>query len=318
VLQDRDLLAERTVLLKGLRPGVAYDVRVTFEDQQQNRVSETFTGVEVVNGAAALADGGDNAPPRISDVRVGPLSAGPFLSTTVTWETDEPATSAVMYGASEGYGQSVRKEGGVWVRHHRVAVNGLARGREYHFRVQSTDMYGNTSRSGDGQFSMAGSVSPSRFASQAGGGLGEGMGRISVTEARVFLEGSDLGLYLETSKPATVRLEWIETDALPASGDPGRQQASEYDVRLDGLRTGRALTIDACNQSGCHPPASLGISHPVGVPLRNRMPVPENLPTLEGGIITCVTCHSPHGGTRKYFAQDDFSKKICLTCHTEF
>jgi predicted CXXCH cytochrome family protein len=313
--RDEDFLEERTVLLKGMRPGTGHDVRVTFQDRDRRRVTEVFTDVEVVHAGAATGGVQDRAPPRISGVTVGPVERGPFLSTTIQWETDEPATSRVDYGFSEGYGSSVQKED-VWVKHHRVSVHGLIQGREYHFQVVSEDLYGNESRSADALFSTSAPTAPSAAASWDAD-TETAAGRLAVRQTQLFLVGSDLGLYLETSRPARVHVEWIPKDALPLNAGPASTEAG-ISVRLDDLNTGQALTIDACSQHGCHPPDTLGISHPVGVPLRNNMPSTVDLPTLEGGIITCVTCHKPHGGDRNHFAQDNFSKKICLTCHTEF
>ena len=312
--RDTEFLTERTVLLKGLRSGAAYDVNVTFQDRNENRVTEEFIGVEVVAAGTAGSRVRDRRPPRVSNIVVGPIEKGPFLSTVISWETDEPATSTVMCGLSERYGETVQRED-VWVKRHRVPVYGLLKDRQYHFRVLSTDIFGNESRSEELLFTTRNAVHPS--AARREDGDTARRGSLAVTQAQLFLVGSDLGLYLETDRPSTVRVEWSKEADLPEPASPGSKKPG-YEVRLDGLRRGRDLTIDACTQYGCHTPASLGVSHPVGVPLRNTSVLPINLPTLEGGIITCVSCHLPHGGKRKYFAQDDFSKDLCVTCHTEF
>ena len=90
-------------------------------------------------------------------------------------------------------------------------------------------------------------------------------------------------------------------------------EAVEMNEHGFGLLPPRRAQIDACVK--CHPQ---GVSHPVGV--RSRPPgtrVPPDLPTIQGGVITCVTCHYPHGGNRRYFARLDVKRDICVTCHME-
>ena len=316
VFRDPDFVAERTVLLEALEAGALYDIRMTFEDRAENRVTQTLTDVEVLAAASAAGGGRDRLPPRISGIRAGPVTSGPFLSTVITWETDEPATSTVQYGEGESLGDAVRKED-VWVRHHRVPVHGLRRGTEYRFRVLSRDVFGNASRSEVLRFRTNAPVPRSVAGPDDGGVPPARAGGLAVRKAEPFLAGSALAVYAETSRPASVRVTWKRKQPAPGTAGPDASRTG-VEVRLDGLRRGRALTIDACNQSGCHPPSTLGISHPVGVALRDASTLPIPLPTLEGGVITCVSCHRPHGGKRKYFAQADFSRDICVACHTKF
>lgn len=45
----------------------------------------------------------------------------------------------------------------------------------------------------------------------------------------------------------------------------------------------------------CHTEESLGRSHPVNVPPKDNMRIPEDLHLDEYMNITCATCHQPHG-----------------------
>lgn len=77
----------------------------------------------------------------------------------VIWTTDEPSTSLLEWGLTVAYGSSSSDANPVVV-HHRAAT-GLAAGTTYHFRVRSTDNFGNTSTSSDGTFTTTPSpVSP--------------------------------------------------------------------------------------------------------------------------------------------------------------
>ncbi|HUU96390.1 MAG TPA: CARDB domain-containing protein, partial [Phycisphaerae bacterium] len=79
----------------------------------------------------------DTAPPVITDVLATP-AAGQCV---VTWTTNEPATSTVEYGLTDGYGTRT-PPGSQLVTAHRVTVAGLMPGTEYHFRMMSTDACG--------------------------------------------------------------------------------------------------------------------------------------------------------------------------------
>lgn len=90
----------------------------------------------------------DGAPPVISMVSV---SATSDSVATVTWTTNEPATSQVEYGLTTDYG-SLTPLGGDLVESHSVRLTHLKAGRVYHYRVVSTDAAGNQAVSADGTF----------------------------------------------------------------------------------------------------------------------------------------------------------------------
>jgi predicted CXXCH cytochrome family protein len=91
------------------------------------------------------------------------------------------------------------------------------------------------------------------------------------------------------------------------------QAVATFEDGHEELRDGKGVTIDACYQ--CHPPEDLGVSHPVGVGPGGKTKIPDDLPTLEGGIITCFTCHNVHGSSRRYFARKKITKDVCISCH---
>jgi lysophospholipase L1-like esterase len=92
--------------------------------------------------------GGDTTPPVISSVNETGITAN---AATVTWNTDEPATSRVEYGTTTGYGQSTPLDSTL-VTGHSVPLTGLAADTTYHYRVHSLDGSGNPAQSGDNTF----------------------------------------------------------------------------------------------------------------------------------------------------------------------
>jgi hypothetical protein len=103
------------------------------------------------------SDGPGNGPTASDDASfttaaaAAPLiTTGPSVSgTTVSWTTDEPATSLVDYGTTATYGSQASGPPGV--TSHAVPLTGLAPETEYHYRVSSTDTCGNgPTQSADG------------------------------------------------------------------------------------------------------------------------------------------------------------------------
>ena len=76
----------------------------------------------------------DLTSPVISDIVVIPRD----YRATITWNTNEPATSLVEYGVTSGYGIT-SSSGTTMMGVHTVSINGLIPETTYHFRVKSSD-----------------------------------------------------------------------------------------------------------------------------------------------------------------------------------
>jgi hypothetical protein len=84
----------------------------------------------------------DSTPPAISAVN----ASGTGTTATITWTTDEAATSRVDYGASSSSLTSNATAPGSTTSHS-VALSGLTAGTTYYFRVTSADAAGNSATS---------------------------------------------------------------------------------------------------------------------------------------------------------------------------
>ncbi len=82
--------------------------------------------------------GGDVTLPVISNVQ----AAVTDTTATITWNTDEAATSIVNYGFSAGYGSN--QSSASLVTSHNVTLTNLSPGTLYHFQVGSTDASNNS------------------------------------------------------------------------------------------------------------------------------------------------------------------------------
>jgi len=76
---------------------------------------------------------------------------------TVTWTTNEPATSSVAYGPTVAYGDSV--EDTALVTEHAITLTDLFQGTLYHYQITSADESGNPASSTDLTFRTAGVAS---------------------------------------------------------------------------------------------------------------------------------------------------------------
>jgi len=92
----------------------------------------------------------DLVPVTISNIAVT-LGEGE-TEATVTWDTNEPATSSVAYGLTSGYELGTIFDGAL-VTAHSITLTGLTPGNLYHYQITSLDGLGNPSMTGDRTFS---------------------------------------------------------------------------------------------------------------------------------------------------------------------
>ena len=91
----------------------------------------------------APADDVDTTAPVISNLVVTPAAAHAY----VRWNTNEPASSRVDYGATSAYGTV--KQSANRLLHHEVILSPLTCGRTYHYKATSVDAAGLSSTGGD-------------------------------------------------------------------------------------------------------------------------------------------------------------------------
>jgi hypothetical protein len=98
----------------------------------------------------------DTTPPAIANLAAGNIQA---TAATITWSTNEPATSQVDYGLTIAYGSQTAPDSTLTTSHSQ-GIAGLAAATTYHYRVRSADAAGNTAVSGDATFTTAAAGSP--------------------------------------------------------------------------------------------------------------------------------------------------------------
>mgnify|MGYP003377929632 CR=1 FL=1 len=127
---------EHTVALADLASDTPYWFQITAATTQGERVSSAPDSFRT----SISADLSDTTPPVISNVQVTGITQ---TAATVTWTTDEGATSKVEWGASTGYEKPAVSDNAL-VTKHSLPLSGLQPDTTYNFRLTSTDFFDNS------------------------------------------------------------------------------------------------------------------------------------------------------------------------------
>lgn len=182
----------------------------------------------------------DTTAPAISGVSVATSGS----TATITWTTDEPASTVVTYGTTSALGSTATGSDGT--TSHSVTITGLSSATSYYYRVSSTDAAGNTATSpaspaAPGTFTAADTTAP------------------VVSAVAVSGTGTTRTVTWVTDKPATSVLAYGTTTSLgtTATGATG----TTHSVSVSGLTNGatyyyRVTSVDAAGNSTTSPATS--------------------------------------------------------------
>ncbi|MEW6751836.1 MAG: cadherin-like domain-containing protein [Candidatus Latescibacterota bacterium] len=129
---DPEFRRDHRVVLSGLVPGSTYTYTAGSQDMARNPVTTSAPQTFTTRAEA------DTDPPSIT---FGPVALDVTETrATITWSTDEAATTTVDYGHPD---YEERVEQGALLQEHVVTLSGLEPGETYHYRVTSLDLAGN-------------------------------------------------------------------------------------------------------------------------------------------------------------------------------
>jgi hypothetical protein len=160
----------------------------------------------------------DTTPPVVSAVAAIGITAS---GATVTWTTNETASTQVDYGTTTAYGASTTLNTTL-VTAHAAALAGLQAATLYHYRVRSTDAAGNTALSADYTFttaSAADTTAPTLTSIAAG----------SITSTTA-------GIAWTTNEAATTQVDYGTTTAYGASTTLNTTLVTAHAAALAGLQ----------------------------------------------------------------------------------
>ena len=130
---------DHSITLSSLLPETTYYFKLTSVDNSISNNSATDDNSTAGYTFTTLASS-DTTPPVISVVSSGtPL----YNTATITWTTDENASSLVDFGTDTNYG-TTQGNSADSTTSHSVVLTGLASDTTYYYRVKSMDVSGNT------------------------------------------------------------------------------------------------------------------------------------------------------------------------------
>jgi hypothetical protein len=121
----------------------------------------TFTtGTEKITYMGGTGGGGgsvvmDKQAPTISSILVSSISDN---GATISWATDEKATSLLDYGLSSSYSEAKHTALTDYTTSHQITLSNLIKGTVYHYQVLSQDASGNLKQSVDATFTTTGTA----------------------------------------------------------------------------------------------------------------------------------------------------------------
>ncbi len=134
---DSNSVTAHSEMVTGLQPATLYHYRVYSTDA---------SGGQAISGDYTFTTA--TPPPVITNIAAGLITSS---GATVTWTTDEPSSSQVLYGPTSAYGSTTALNANNVASHSQV-LSGLQPATLYHYRVLSTNSSGGQTSSGDFTF----------------------------------------------------------------------------------------------------------------------------------------------------------------------
>ncbi len=173
----------------------------------------------------------DTTAPVIADVASGSITSS---SAIISWTTDEPATSQVEYGLTDGYGLIIAEDASYTINHS-VIVTGLSQGTTYHFRVISKDSSANQSLSGDDVFTTEVFVPDTTPP--------------VISDVNISPTGNSAVIAWNTDEPATSQVDYGLTAAYGSSEDD-MDLVQAHSLALTGLTAGTTYYYEIVSLDG--------------------------------------------------------------------
>lgn len=306
VVKSPGFSLENMVVLNNLEGDSAYKIRISITDKFGKKNQSDILSFVPDTISEFLVD--DLTPSIIRGLETSRIENSVFSTAEIVWSTDKPTDSMVEYGLTKDYGAS--SFSGLYSRNHKIVLNGLNSNEIYYYRVISTDLFGNKSISGDYSFDTSKSLNNPPKTLKINNGIKPIFRMIKILRlktANIDKKGIRVGILYSSSNEVKSSFEYVE-----------EKNSVGVDIEAInhgkwGLKGWRETGLESCKNCHSQGPAS----HPVGVASSESVRITENLPTGEGGVITCVTCHTPHGGKLKFLARVDFKRDMCIMCHTK-
>ena len=196
------------VTLTGLQPGTRYYYRAVSRDPSGNLRNGTTYNFTTVAAP-------DTVPPVISAVSAGSITAG---SASISWTTNEGATTQVEYGTTTAYGSTSSLDSSL-VTAHSTTLAGLTSNTLYHYRVISRDAAGNQSTSADYTFTTAATdTTAPTISAVAASGLTQSGATVSWTTDEIASTQVEYGTTISYGSTTTLNSSLVTAHSANLSG----------------------------------------------------------------------------------------------------
>ncbi|MBI3584843.1 MAG: hypothetical protein HY096_12985 [Nitrospinae bacterium] len=307
---------EHIAILNNLSKDSIYQVKIMLRDKDGRKNESEI--LKFIPSSISEIWANDMTPPVISNIKVNSIDISVVTSGEIGWETDELSDSKVEYGTTEDGDYKYYSNSDAYTKKHIIKLNNLENKKKYHFRVISSDLFGNKTVSDDYTFDVSKPFNFNQTLDVKKDNNKPDFRMVKVMRLKpkegIMREKDSVmpgvAIYFATSSEVTSVVEYTvnKTD----NNIKGIISTEDIHGKVI-LKTIKEVGIDTCVER-CH---RQGASHPVGVPSRGNIKIPDNLPTSEGKVIICITCHMPHGSKERYLARIDFKTDICVLCHID-
>jgi hypothetical protein len=139
-----ELTTKHEIELKNMASGVKFSIKIKVRDEEGNETEEEFEGFTTAK---------DENPPKIDEVRTdSALTQSEKVQTIISWKTDEPATTSLIYKEGRGGQEKEVKISDNFTTGHIAVITSFKLGTVYYVKVKSEDQNGNVAISG--QYSL--------------------------------------------------------------------------------------------------------------------------------------------------------------------
>ena len=308
--------AKHLVVLGNLNSRDEYLVKIGLRDRKGRKNESGMISFTPASISELWVD--DETPPVISGVEVKSVIISVFTGAEIAWETGELSDSRVEYGETKDKDYEEFSYSSIYRRRHNIKLNALVHKKKYRFRVISTDPFGNRAVSGEYIFDISEAFNNQEPDVKNNGKKDSKPEFKSIDILKLKEKKQDrkvrVAVFVNASTDVTSFVEYRKNEKKKKVKESENEKASEEKKHGEmGLMSRREAGIDPCID--CH---RQGASHSVGMPGKGNITIPGDLPTGEGNVITCVTCHTPHGGKLRYLARFDFGRNMCVMCHKTY
>ncbi|MDB5204708.1 MAG: repeat-containing protein [Candidatus Taylorbacteria bacterium] len=141
---DATALLAHTAILTGLTPGTIYYYCIHAHDLANNATNSCGHIFTTASQSVVV----DTTPPDVSLITVAPITT---MGATINFTTTEVGNARVEYGTTEGYGESANLDTNLALTH-AVVLSGLTANTLYHYRIITSDEFGNETITSDETF----------------------------------------------------------------------------------------------------------------------------------------------------------------------